>query len=114
MKLPYKNRAYIQPEKIKDYLLSRIHEKGKHKARVFQRIGFNYSNMGLFERALLKIAQIGDVSEIENAERNGKYFGKKYVIKGTLKGPIGYLKIKSVWKILENKRKPSLVTVTPI
>ena len=54
MKLPYKNRAYIPPEKINNYLLSPTHEKGKHKARVFHSIGFTISNKELFERAVLR------------------------------------------------------------
>lgn len=111
MKLPYKNRAYIAPEKIRDYLLSPMHEKSKHKAKVFQSIGFNFANKNLFEKALLKIAHTNDVNKTENSEKNGRYYGKKYIIKGTIAGPNGSMAIETVWIILENKRKPRLVTV---
>lgn len=112
MKLPYKNRAYIPPEKIRDYLLSPTHEKGKHKARVFQSIGFNYASKNIFEKALLKIAHTNDVDKTENAEKSGKFFGKKYIIIGIIVGPNRTMTIKTVWIILNNKRKPSLVTVS--
>lgn len=112
MKLPYKNRAYIPPEKIRDYLLSPTHEKGKHKARVFQSIGFNYACKDLFEKALLKIAHTNDVNRTENAEKNGIFFGIKYIIKGTIVCSNKTLAIKTVWIILSNTRKPSLVTVS--
>lgn len=114
MKLPYKNIAYISPEKINDYLLSPTHPTGKHKARVFRRIGFNDTNKDLFEKALLKIAYTNDVNDIKNAEENGKIFGKKYIILGNIAGSHGVMTIKTVWIILENKRKPNLVTVTPL
>lgn len=114
MKLLYKNRAYIAPEKIKDYLLSPTHEKGRHKARVFQSIGFNFVSKDLFEKALLKIAHTNDINEVKHSEKDGKYYGKKYIIRGTIAGPNGSMIIETVWIILENKRKPSLVTVNPL
>ncbi len=42
----------------------------------------------------------------------GVYFGKSYAIVGTIIGPNGTTNIKTVWRILKNERKPSLVTVT--
>jgi hypothetical protein len=114
MKLPYKKRAFIPPEKIINYLLSTSHERGKHKARVFQSIGFNITNRNLFENSLLRIAHIGDVINFENAEKNGIYYGKKYKIIGNITGPNGDMRVSTVWVILVNKRKTSLVTVTPL
>jgi len=42
----------------------------------------------------------------------GYILGKSYAIVGTIIGTNGTANIKTVWRILKNKRKPSLVTVT--
>lgn len=112
MKLPYRNRASLPPEKINNYLLSLTHEKGKHKAIFFRRLGFNETNTDLFEKALLKIAHTNDVHSFRDIVNNGVYLGKSYAIVGTITGINGIANIKTVWRILKNKRKPSLVTVT--
>lgn len=115
MKLPYRNRAFIPPEKINDYLLSLTHETGKHKAPRFRKLGFSEANTSLFENALLKIAHASDVENISDMvdKKTGKYFGKKYAIMGSLIGPNKTINIKTVWGILENKRKPYLITANP-
>ncbi len=114
MKLPYRKRAVIPQAKIDEYLLSRTHETGKHKAVLFGRIGFNETNKDLFRDALLEIAHSNDINKIRDIVKEGKYFGKSYEIVGTLRGVTGTgtLEVKTVWKILENKRIPSLVTVS--
>lgn len=112
MKLPYSKRAFIPPEKINNYLLSPTHEKGKHKAIFFRRLGFSETNTNLFERALLKIAHISDINSSRDIISNGVYLRKSYAVAGTIIGPNGTAKVKTVWRILKNERKPSLVTVT--
>lgn len=111
MKLPYRNRAFIPPEKINNYLLSPTHEKGKHKAIFFKRLGFSETNANLFEKALLKIAHTSNVASSRDILNNGVYLGKSYAIVGMIAGTNGTANIKTVWGILKNKRKPSLVTV---
>ena len=113
MKLPYKIKSFIPPEKINEYLLSPTHEKGKHKAAFFKRIGFNTTNADLFKKSLLIIAFKNEVVSIKEITHKEKYYGKLYVIEGEI-GLTSIVKVKTVWKILHNKRKPSLVTVTPV
>ena len=115
MKLPYRNRAYIAPEKINGYLLSVIHETGKHKEIRFRQLGFSKANASLFENALLKITHNSDVSTASDMvdKKTGKYYGKKYVIIGPLIGPNGTAVILTVWGILEHKRKPYFITANP-
>ncbi len=115
MKLPYRNRAFIPPEKINNYLLSLTHEDGKHKAIRFRKLGFSEANTSLFENALLKIAHANDVDSTSDMvdKKTGKYFGKKYVIIGSIIGPNETINIKTVWGILENQRKPYLITSNP-
>ncbi|MDO8570677.1 MAG: hypothetical protein Q7R97_03785 [Candidatus Daviesbacteria bacterium] len=112
MKLPYRNKAFIPPEKINNYLLSLTHEKGKHKAVFFRKLGFNETNISLFENALLKIAQTNNVYSCRNIINSGIYLGKSYAIVGTITGKNGSANIKTVWCILKNRKKPNLVTVT--
>lgn len=114
MKLPYRRRAFIPPEKVKNYLLSQTHHKGKYKAAFFQRLGFDETNKDLFEKSLLKIAHANDVTDIRDIVKNGIYYGKSYEITGIIGVKGRTAMIKSAWKILKNKRKPSLVTVSPM
>ena len=111
MKLPYRNRAFIPPEKINNYLLSLTHEKGKHKAALFRRLGFNETNTKLFKESLLKIAYTNDVISTREIILQDIHLGRSYVVVGKLVGATGSANIKTVWRILKNKRKPSLVTV---
>ncbi|MDP3733082.1 MAG: hypothetical protein Q8Q91_00930 [Candidatus Daviesbacteria bacterium] len=112
MKLPYRKRAFVPLEKISHYLLSLTHEKGRHKAIFLRRLGFNETNTNLFKKALLKIAHNNDLESSRDIINNGVYLGKSYAIMGEVTGANGSANIKTVWKILENRRKPSLVTVT--
>lgn len=114
MKLPYRNRAFILPEKITNYLLSRTHTRGKYKAAFFQQLGFDETNKDLFEKSLLKIAHTNDVTDIRNIVKNGIYYGKSYEIIGTIGVRARTAMIKTAWKILKNKRKPSFVTASPM
>lgn len=114
MKLPYRSKAFIPPEKIDKYLLSSVHNKGKYKAAFFRRLGFNVSNRDLFEEALLTIAHTNDIEGIRDIVNKGICYGKSYEVIGTIIGPNKAATIKTVWKILLNTRKPSLVTVTPM
>ncbi len=36
MKLPNRDRAVVDLAKLRDYCLSEVHPRGKHKARVFR------------------------------------------------------------------------------
>ena len=114
MKLPYRKRAVIHPEKINGYLLSTTHDEGKHKARVFKALGYDKSNKDEFKNVLLEIAHNNDTVNIIDNIKNGTNYGKKYYIDGIIgtRGRAGA--IRTVWQILTNKRTPSLITVKPL
>ncbi|MGH7599609.1 MAG: DUF6883 domain-containing protein [bacterium] len=40
MKLPNREKAYIPPSKLRDYLLSETHVVGRGKAKFFRMFGF--------------------------------------------------------------------------
>lgn len=115
MKLPYRNRAFIPPEKINNYLLSLTHEKGRHKAIRFGKLGFSEANTSLFEKTLLGIAHTCNVDKIEDMinKKTEECVGKKYTIISPVIGPNETINIKTVWGIDNNKRKPRLITVNP-
>ena len=104
----------MPPGKIDNYLLSLSHPGGKNKAVIYRRIGFNDVNRNLFERALLVIAHTKSVTGVRDIISSGIYYGKSYEIIGIIRGPRGNRRVKTVWKILSNTRKPSLVTVSPM
>jgi hypothetical protein len=114
MKLPYRKRAVIAPEKIDGYLLSTTHQEGKHKARVFKALGYDQSNRDVFENTLLKIAKNNDVVGVLDNVKNGINYGKKYYIDGIIGTQGRSRNFRTVWQILANKRTPSLVTVKPL
>ena len=112
MKLPYRKIAFIPVEKIDNYLLSTTHPTGKHKARVFKAKGYELSNRDLFENTLLDIARNNEVTKTLDSINKGINYGKKFYIDGIIGTQGRQCHIRTVWQILTNKRKPSLVTVT--
>lgn len=110
MKLPYNKHAFIKEEKLSKYLLSEEHDVGKHKAKLFRKIGFDKDNEKELKRSLIKIAQSKDVKEVIPCQ-----FGVKYVIDDYIKTPVGkVVKMRTVWIIESKKRKPYLVTALPV
>lgn len=106
MKLPFGERAYVSPSKVRDYLLSRTHPVGRWKARVFLAVGFNETNASELEEALLSLARRQDVSGVERSVH-----GTKYVIEGEIETPSGRrLTVRTVWIIEPGTQVPRLVT----
>lgn len=108
MFLPYRENAYININKLENYLLSETHVIGKNKAKFFKKIGFNLLNIKQFETELLKFKDF-EVSEVIENE-----YGKKYIISGEISNS-NYKKfgIVTVWMLEFNDQKPYLVTSYP-
>lgn len=75
--LPGAERAFIEREKLTDYLLSTEHPTGSKKARVFAAIGYDLRNIELFERRLLEAARTHRVAAVLSTAH-----GTKYVLEG--------------------------------
>ena len=56
VKLPNAERAYIDPRKIRDYLLSSTHPAGRPKARFFASLGYARSGWARLRKDLLDLA----------------------------------------------------------
>ena len=109
MRLPGGERAILDPEKLRDYMLSRVHPVGRFKAAFFASLGYEVDNWQDLDRALRAAA---DQAEAEPDERTA--YGQKYRIRSILEGPAGRsAEIVSVWIILHNETAPRLVTVMP-
>ena len=109
MILPAAERAVIDPVKIRDYLLSASHPVGRFKAAFFANLGYTSDNWRSLEADLRELAVSGD----EEPGQESPY-GRKYQVRGTLKGPAGKsAEVVTVWIILAGGDVPQFVTVFP-
>lgn len=110
MKLPNSSKAIIPKEKLIDHLLSETHSIGKFKARFFSKLGFDTTNVNLFEESLLKIAKTEKIiDEIITT------YGTKYILEGKLDNPVGKkVIVRTLWIIEKDKIIPRFVTVYPV
>ncbi|MEK7727401.1 MAG: DUF6883 domain-containing protein [candidate division KSB1 bacterium] len=109
MKLPNREKAYIPPAKLIDYLLSGTHVVGRGKAKFFRMFGFDETNADLLEQGLIEIAQNEDV-KTETITPHGT----KYVIRGSLQTPLSrVISLTTVWIIDKGQEHPRFVTAIP-
>ncbi len=110
MKLPNRRNVVIPKEKLKKYLLSQTHATGKFKARFFRNLGFDKTNVGLFENSIYKIAQEQSIKQ----ELLSTY-GVKYIIDGKIKTPNGgVIKVRTVWIIEKSQKSARFITLYPV
>lgn len=110
MKLPNVDRAIIPPGKLTNYLLSRSHPYGRHKAAFFNSLGFSAESRHTFAAALLKHADDHEVAAVEHTS-----FGTRYTIEGRLTAPDGRTPlVRVVWFVGRGEDGPLLVTAYPI
>ena len=79
MKLPGAERAIIDPDKLRDYMLSRVHPVGRFKAAFFASLGYETNNWRDLDRALRTTATQADA---EHGERTA--YGQKYRMRSIL------------------------------
>jgi len=109
MKLPHAERAFVDREKLTDYLLSLGHPIGGPKAVFFHALGFDESNPEELEKEFLRMAREEDVV----SETPGPH-GVKYAMDGDIKSPSGRAaRVRTVWIIETGRDAPRLVTAHP-
>ena len=107
--LPSADQAVVDPEKVRDYLLSSEHPIGRFKAAFFRALGYERDNWQILHAALIEIARSGSVESAEDTP-----FGGKYELSGTLNGPAGRsAEITSIWIIRADESNPRFVTAYP-
>ena len=109
MKLPGAERAFVDPIKVRDYLLSFDHPVGHSKARFFASLGFVRSKWPRLRRVLLEIGRDGDA-----VVGNPTPYGRKYEIRATIQGVGGRsAEVVTIWIILADESFPRFVTAYP-
>jgi len=109
MNLPAADRAFIQPEKLRDYLLSTEHPVGRFKAAFFARMGYSRQDWRRLQVDISQIARSGTA-----VKRQASAFGHKYEVDGILRGPTGReARVTTVWIVKNGEDFPRLVTIFP-
>ena len=109
MKIPNNNLSFVADNKIEHYLLSDIHEIGKHKADFFKRYGFDISNIDTFKSSLIQHSIDRDIEKTKDSA-----FGVKYELKCEIKTPDERNPcIVTVWIVENGQEEPKLITAYP-
>jgi len=109
MRLPAWQDAVIDVGKLRDYLLSESHIRGRFKAIFFTSLGYRASNWRQLEvdiRSLIDDAHclIGPATA----------YGQKYLVSGTLTGPSSRSeRVVTVWIVLKGEAAPRFLTAYP-
>lgn len=108
-RLPNAERAIIDVEKLRGYVLSSANPLGRFKAAFFRKLGYSAENWEAFERHLRGLILSEDATKVEESP-----FGQKFVVEGPLVGPLGdTVQIITVRIILKGESIPRFVTVYP-
>ena len=108
MQLPNATEVLIAEGKVRDYLLSPFHPRGKHKAEYFAALGFSPHNADDFTRELRRIAAEGHVQSARET-----VFGHQYSVPGSLHGPLRSAAVITVSIRRHGENGARLVTVRP-
>lgn len=110
MKLPNADKVIISKKKITEYILSETHPRGKNKARVFKKFGFNRTNYLEFKTSLKKLVIREKVKKVIEIS-----YGVVLVVEGIMETPVGInIKVRSVWIVRKGEVNPRLVTCYPL
>lgn len=105
-KLPDSDKAWIEEQKIRKYLLDLTNSKGRPKAEYFMRRGFTLEQWQALSDALLLHGRTNDVAEVRERE-----FGRHYAVECACRTPDGTNPcIRSVWEVKPDDPRPRLVT----
>ena len=109
MLLPNAEAAVIDPEKLRNYLLSHEHPHGRFKARFFNALGFQADRWLELESAF-RTQHLTQTAESVPAVAGGQ----KFRIRATLVGPAGESAVVvSIWFIRSDEAMPRFVTAFP-
>jgi hypothetical protein len=110
MKVPNGEIAIVGRAKIIDYLLSEIHEDGRHKAAFFRTFGFRPENWQEMADALKRHAAEHDFAREESSP-----FGRRFIVEGIMHMPDGRTpRVRSVWFLRTHETAPRFVTAYPL
>ena len=106
MRMPNPKRAVVDERKLRDYCLSSVHPRGRHKARVFEStLGLRTENAPELRDALLRAARSHDAVP---AEKDGH--GQRYVVDFMMAGAGTRARIRSSWIVRRGEDFPRLTS----
>lgn len=106
MKLPNAESAFVDMQKLTDYLLDSEHPRGKHKAIVFAAAcGITASDADFLRQILLTAAQQGDA-----ALGRADIYGQRFVIEWEITGVGGPVKLVTAWIVRHDDDFPRFVS----
>ncbi|MFM9969963.1 MAG: DUF6883 domain-containing protein [Burkholderiales bacterium] len=106
--LPNANLAFIDPAKVRDYLLCDTHPVGRFKSAFFHALGFTQGRWEDLRDEFLRIAHTQNATAARASTS-----GSKYVVDGILNGPRGKnVEVRTIW-IVSNDARPRFVTAYP-
>lgn len=109
MKIPNNNLSFVADNKITDYLLSEIHEIGKHKADFFKSFGFDIAKIDAFKDSLIQHSIDREIEKTKDSD-----FGIKYELKCEIRTPDKRNPcIVTVWIVENGQIVPKLITAYP-
>ncbi len=109
MRLPAADRAYVDPAKVRDYLLSPVHPEGQFKAAFFRALGYSRARWPRLQRDLERLASSDGA--IPTALT---VFGQLFELRVMLRGPSGReTPVVTVWIIRREEDFPRFVTAYP-
>ena len=109
MILPAADRAYVDPGKLRGYLLAPDNPKSRGKVRAFVDAGYSAKEWQLLADHLKQLARFG-------LARPGRVsvFGEKYEVDGILRSPNGgSLGVRTIWIVRPGEDFPRFVTAYP-
>lgn len=109
MQLPAAERAYVDPAKVRDYLLSPEHPEGQFKAAFFRSLGYQRSNWPRLQHDLQLLASSGNAISAAPT-----LFGQLFEMSVMLQGPVGRpTLVVTAWIIRNDEDFPRFVTAYP-
>ncbi len=107
VKIPNGDRAIVDLAKLRGYCLNPLHQRGRHKARVFEaRLGLTAQDAEMLSRALLDAVASHGNATLGQADE----FGQRYLLDFDVHGPRGSGIIRSSWIIRTGEDFPRLTT----
>jgi hypothetical protein len=106
MKIPNAAQAVVDRQKLRDYCLSRDHQRGRHKARVFESaLGLTVDDVEQLRDALLIAVCSDDAIETWHDE-----FCQRYVVDFVMATTFRRANVRSAWIIRGSEDFPRLVS----
>ena len=110
MKLPNAELAFVEREKVVEYLLNPAHPYGASKAAFFTRFGFRTDAWELLAAAFREHGRLHDV-----AREKATGFGPRYEVEGELRALDGRSpRVRTVWQADKGEIAPRLITAYPL